>query len=71
MATLIRAGADHQQLLSCLRKQATRSMMQDGLEKAAAGVTSLEELTRICGVHGRKSPRPPSDSLTLAEMVAG
>jgi len=71
MTTLIRSGADHQQLLSCLRKQGTRSMMQDGLEKAAAGVTFLEELTRICGSVRRQEPiRPTPDPLAFEEMVA-
>ncbi len=49
MTALIRSGAAHQQLLNRLRKQGVRSMVQDGLEKAAAGTTSIEELTRVCG----------------------
>ncbi len=69
--TLIRAGADHQQLLSSLRKQGTRSLVQDGLEKAAAGVTSLEELTRVCGCGRHLEPlRPSADPLALEEMMA-
>ncbi len=69
--TLIRAGADHQQLLNCLRKQGTRSLVQDGLEKVAAGVTSLDELTRVCGC-GRhlERLRPSADPLALEEMIA-
>ncbi|MCU0914731.1 MAG: Flp pilus assembly complex ATPase component TadA [Planctomycetes bacterium] len=62
MTSLIRSGADHQQLWNCLRQQGTRSMMQDGLEKVVAGVTSLEELTRVCGCARRaESPRPAAD----------
>ncbi|MBM4026137.1 MAG: hypothetical protein FJ280_12130 [Planctomycetes bacterium] len=69
MTTLIRSGADHQQLLSCLRRRGTRPMMQDGLEKAAAGVTSLDELTRVCGGRHRESPRPVPEALALEEMM--
>ncbi len=69
--TLIRAGADHQQLLNCLRKQGTRSLVQDGLEKVATGVTSLDELTRVCGCGRHLEPlRPSTDPLTLEEMIA-
>jgi type II secretory ATPase GspE/PulE/Tfp pilus assembly ATPase PilB-like protein len=72
MTTLIRSGADHQRLLNCLRKQGTRSMMQDGLEKAAAGVTSIEELTHVCGARRRNEIlRPATDPLTLEQMVIG
>ena len=72
MTTLIRSGADHQQLLHCLRQQGTRSMTQDGLEKAAGGVTSIEEITRVCGGARRhESVRPAAGSLALEEIVAG
>jgi type II secretory ATPase GspE/PulE/Tfp pilus assembly ATPase PilB-like protein len=71
MTALIRSGADHQQLLSCLRKQGTRSMFQDGLEKVAAGATSLEELTRICGSHHHNEPRSTvPDPLSFEEIIA-
>ena len=69
MTNLIRTGADHQQLLNCLRKQGIRSMVQDGLEKVAAGVTSLEELTRVCGCGRRhESTRPAADP--VLQMMA-
>jgi type II secretory ATPase GspE/PulE/Tfp pilus assembly ATPase PilB-like protein len=70
MTTLIRSGADHQQLLDCLRKQGVRSMVQDGLEKAAAGATSMDELTRVCGCRCQASCRPVAESPTLEEIVA-
>jgi type II secretory ATPase GspE/PulE/Tfp pilus assembly ATPase PilB-like protein len=63
MTTLIRSSADHQQLLNCLRKQGVRSMMQDGLEKAAAGTTSIDELTRVCGCPCQGQRHPAADSL--------
>jgi type II secretory ATPase GspE/PulE/Tfp pilus assembly ATPase PilB-like protein len=69
--TLIRTGAHHQQFLDCLRNRGTRSMIQDGLEKVAAGMTSLDELMRICGYGRRPEPlRPSADSLALEEMMA-
>jgi type IV pilus assembly protein PilB len=63
MTTLIRSGAHHQQLLKCLRKQGVRSMMQDGLGKAAAGTTSVEELTRVCGCGYQELRHPVTDPL--------
>jgi general secretion pathway protein E len=69
MITLIRSGADHQELLRCLRKQGIRSMMQDGLEKAAAGITSLDELTRVCGGRRHEPLDLVPDSLALEEMM--
>lgn len=69
MATLIRSGADHQQLLTCLRQQGTRSMFQDGLEKAAAGLTSLEELTRVCGSRHSERLHPAAEPLSFDEII--
>jgi type II secretory ATPase GspE/PulE/Tfp pilus assembly ATPase PilB-like protein len=68
MTTLIRSGADHQHLLHSLRKQGTRSMFQDGLEKVAAGVTSIEELTRVCGRRS-ESLRPAAEPLSFEEII--
>jgi general secretion pathway protein E len=71
MTTLLQSGADHQRLSNCLRRQGTRSMTQDGLEKAAAGVTSLDELTRVCGCARRpEALRPVTEPLALEEMIA-
>ncbi len=71
MTTLIRSGADHQQLLNCLRGQGTRSMLQDGLEKVLADTTTLDEVTRVCG-GGRHAEllRPTAESLGFEEIVA-
>jgi len=70
MTTLIRSGADHQQLLHSLRKQGTRSMLQDGLDKVAAGVTSIEELTRVCGAGRRhEQPHPAAEPLSFEEII--
>jgi type II secretory ATPase GspE/PulE/Tfp pilus assembly ATPase PilB-like protein len=63
MSALIRSGADHQQLVNSLRKQGVRSLMQDGLEKAAAGTTSIEELTRVCGGASQERRHPAAESL--------
>jgi len=69
MTTLIRSGAAHQQLLACLRKQGTRSMFQDGLEKVVAGVTSIEELTRVCGGRHSEPQRPAAEPLSFEEII--
>jgi type II secretory ATPase GspE/PulE/Tfp pilus assembly ATPase PilB-like protein len=68
MTALIASGADRRQLVNCLRKRGTRSILQDGLEKAATGLTSIEELARVCGC-GRPitSGRPAADP--VLEMI--
>jgi len=71
IATLIRAGANHGQLCGRLREQGMRSIAQDGLEKAAAGVTSLEELFRVCTVARPSWPERPPLEPCMTEMVAG
>jgi type II secretory ATPase GspE/PulE/Tfp pilus assembly ATPase PilB-like protein len=48
VATFIRSGPHHREVTDCLRKKGMRSMAQDGLEKAAMGVTCMEELRRVC-----------------------
>ena len=68
LTTLIRTGADQQQLGSCLRRQGIRSLMEDGLEKVAAGVTSLDELMRVCG-RRRLEPLCPDAAPALEEIV--
>lgn len=73
LATFIRSGSHHRELCDCLRKRGVRSMVQDGLEKAASGVTSMEELFRVCSF-GRENPlqtgRSP-DPLTLQIIGQG
>lgn len=71
VATFIRSGAHHRELTDCLRKKGTRSMAQDGLEKAATGITCMEELRRVCTfgqgielMHRRIDPL----SLEIAEL---
>lgn len=66
VATFIRSGAHHRELTDCLRKKGTRSMAQDGLEKAAMGVTSMEELRRVCTFNqGIELMRRRMDPLSL------
>jgi type II secretory ATPase GspE/PulE/Tfp pilus assembly ATPase PilB-like protein len=66
VATFIRSGAHHRELTDCLRKKGTRSMAQDGLEKAAMGVTCMEELRRVCTFgRGIELMRRRTDPLSL------
>jgi type II secretory ATPase GspE/PulE/Tfp pilus assembly ATPase PilB-like protein len=44
---MILGGEDELTLRQHLRKSGFRPLLRDGLEKAAGGITSLEELTRI------------------------
>ena len=50
IGTLISAGTHHRELLDCLRRKGVRPMAYDGLKKAAAGVTTIEEVSRLCGL---------------------
>jgi type II secretory ATPase GspE/PulE/Tfp pilus assembly ATPase PilB-like protein len=66
VATFIRSGAHHRELTDCLRKKGSRSMAQDGLEKAALGVTCMEELRRVCTFGPSvEMVHRPTDALSL------
>jgi type II secretory ATPase GspE/PulE/Tfp pilus assembly ATPase PilB-like protein len=52
IGTVISAGTRHRELLDCLRGKGVHPMAYDGLRKAAAGVTSVEEVSRACGLTG-------------------
>lgn len=66
VATFIRSGSHHREITDCLRKKGTRSMAQDGLEKAAMGVTCMEELRRVCTFgRGIELLRRRTDPLSL------
>jgi len=72
LATFIRSGSHHRELCDCLRKRGIPSMVQDGLEKAAAGVTSTEEIFRVCSFsRDDGSWRRLSDPLTLEIIGRG
>jgi len=66
VATFIRSGAHHREITDCLRKKGTRSMAQDGLEKVALGITSMEEIRRVCTFgRGIELMRRTTDPLSL------
>jgi len=67
-ATLISSGTHHRELVQCLRAGGVRSMAQDALEKVANGISSIDELTRVCGVAPN---REAACDDTPVEMVAG
>ena len=50
IGTVISSGTHHRELLDCLRRRGVQSMVHDGLKKVAAGVTSIEEVSRVCGL---------------------
>jgi type II secretory ATPase GspE/PulE/Tfp pilus assembly ATPase PilB-like protein len=53
---LIHAGVHHRELADCLRGKGIASMAHDGLRKAAAGITSIEEVSRACGLAASAEP---------------
>ncbi len=66
VATFIRSGSHHREITDCLRKKGTRSMGQDGLEKAALGVTTMDEVRRVCTFsRGIELMRHTTDPLSL------
>jgi type II secretory ATPase GspE/PulE/Tfp pilus assembly ATPase PilB-like protein len=66
MTTLISAGARHSDIVQCLRQRGVHSLAGDALEKVAAGVTSLEEFCRACGLPPHHGPvQPTADSLAV------
>jgi len=50
MRTLIHQRASEQELTQCARQFST-NMLQDGIEKVKAGITSLDELLRVIHAH--------------------
>jgi type II secretory ATPase GspE/PulE/Tfp pilus assembly ATPase PilB-like protein len=50
IGTVIGSGTHHREFLDYLRRRGVRPMVHDGLKKAVAGVTSVEEVSRICGL---------------------
>jgi type II secretory ATPase GspE/PulE/Tfp pilus assembly ATPase PilB-like protein len=66
LATLIRSDAHHREIADCLRRKGTRSIAQDGLDKAVTGVTCMDELRRVCTFgRGTDPARPATDPLAL------
>jgi type II secretory ATPase GspE/PulE/Tfp pilus assembly ATPase PilB-like protein len=66
VATYIRSSSHHREITDCLRKKGTRSMAQDGLEKAALGVTTMDEVRRVCTFsRGIELMRHTTDPLSL------
>ncbi|WP_185900157.1 GspE/PulE family protein [Campylobacter sp. MIT 99-7217] len=47
VSELIRSNATKQEFLSYLKKQGYKSMLENGLQKAEQGITSIEELLRV------------------------
>jgi len=70
LAALIRSDTHHREFTDYLRRKGTRSIAQDGLDKAVMGTTCLEELRRVCTFgRGIDPMRPAPDPLAL-EMAA-
>jgi type II secretory ATPase GspE/PulE/Tfp pilus assembly ATPase PilB-like protein len=69
IGTLISAGTHHRELVDCLRRKGVRSMVHDGLKKAAAGVITIEEVSRVCGLGAGPEVAQPPTPLAPVEMV--
>jgi type II secretory ATPase GspE/PulE/Tfp pilus assembly ATPase PilB-like protein len=68
---LISVGTRNGELGDCLRSKGLRSMAQDGIEKATKGVTSMEELFRVCGFASSGDAHQHQDATAELEMVTG
>ena len=47
VAALVAARAPHEQLLEAATREGMRTIWADGLDKAGAGITTIDELTRV------------------------
>jgi len=66
LTELISSGTPHRDLANCLRRKRVHSIAHNGLEKAAMGVTSLEEAFRVCGsTYGHVPAHPTADPLAV------
>jgi type II secretory ATPase GspE/PulE/Tfp pilus assembly ATPase PilB-like protein len=65
LARLISTGASHRDLLQHLRRKGIAALAHNGMQKAALGVTSLEELARVCGSTLRPAPAPVAEPLAV------
>lgn len=72
---LISRGAHHDELTEFLQEQGTRSVAYDGLTKVGEGVTSTEELQRVCKLTDTASLEPiqhnPDTALQVEPAAAG
>lgn len=70
VAAVIIAGTHHRELLDCLHRKGVQSMAHDGLKKVAAGVTSVEEVSRVCGLAaGPEAPHQPASPASLEVAI--
>jgi len=71
LGALISEGARHGELVERLRAKSIRSMTQDGLAKAAAGITTMEEIFRINAYTRNEEPAGQKDSAQPVEASVG
>jgi type II secretory ATPase GspE/PulE/Tfp pilus assembly ATPase PilB-like protein len=70
LAELISTGASHRDLSNELRRKGIHSMTRNGLEKAALGMTSLEELERVCGATRSGAPTRPAPEPLAVDAIS-
>jgi type II secretory ATPase GspE/PulE/Tfp pilus assembly ATPase PilB-like protein len=70
VGTLISAGLHHRELSECLRSRAVHPMIRDGLKKAVSGVTSIDEVLRVCGAPAGVAPMRRATDISPLEMIA-
>jgi type II secretory ATPase GspE/PulE/Tfp pilus assembly ATPase PilB-like protein len=71
IGTLISAGTRHRELLDRLRGKGVHPMAYDGLRKVAAGITSVEEVSRVCGLTASPAVAHRTTSPTGLEVIIG
>jgi type II secretory ATPase GspE/PulE/Tfp pilus assembly ATPase PilB-like protein/FixJ family two-component response regulator len=57
---LVRGGASERELREAAREWGLRSLLEDGVAKAAGGLTTLEEVLRVLGPQGRATRPCPA-----------
>jgi type IV pilus assembly protein PilB len=68
--TLISSGMHQRELADHLRNRGVPSMVCDGLKKAAMGWTSVEEVSRVCGLSGVPETAQPAPDPAAVEIVS-
>jgi len=70
IATAISAGTRHRDIVDDLRRKGVQSMVHDGLRKVAAGVTGIDEVSRVCGLGAGPELTQQPTPLVPVEMVS-
>ncbi len=70
LTELISSGVSRRDLTQQWRRKGTHSMAHNGLQKASMGVTSLEEVLRVCGSSRNEEPVEATSEPLAVDMIS-